>query len=109
MKNTFRERGKGYEAKFKLDEEQKFRAESRRNKLLGLWAAEQMGIAGAEAEAYAKEVVIADLEEPGVDDVIRKVMKDFSDRDIEMDEQRVRDELERQEAIAYEQIAGESS
>ena len=109
MKNTFREREKGYEAKFKLDEEQKFRAESRRNKLLGLWAAEQMGIAGAEAEAYAKEVVIADLEEPGVDDVIRKVMKDFSDRDIEMDEQRVRDELERQEAIAYEQIAGESS
>lgn len=109
MKNTFREREKGYEAKFKLDEEQKFRAESRRNKLLGLWAAEQMGIAGAEAEAYAKEVVIADLEEPGVDDVIRKVMKDFSDRDIEMDEQRVRDELERQETIAYEQIAGESS
>ena len=107
MSDTFRDREKGYEAKFKLDEESKFKAESRRNKLLGLWAAERLGIAEADAGAYAKEVVIADLEEPGVEDVVRKVSKDFKDRGVDISDQDIRDQLDRLYGVALEQIAQE--
>ncbi len=107
MSDTFRDREKGYEAKYKLDEEQKFKAESRRNKLLGLWAAERMGIAEADAGAYAKEVVIADLEEPGIEDVVRKVSKDFRDRGVDISDQDIRDQLDRLYGVALEQIAKE--
>ena len=62
---------------FAHDEELKFKATARRNKLLGLWAAEKLGLSGADADAYAKEVVMADFEEAGDDDVFRKIRKDF--------------------------------
>ena len=75
--NTFDDRETAFEAKFAHDEEMTFKAEARTNKLLGLWAAEQMGISGEEAEAYAKTVIVADFEEAGDEDVIRKVTADL--------------------------------
>src|SRR5918998_1908570 len=74
---TFDDRKDAYERKFAHDEELRFKATARRNKLLGMWAAEKLGKSGAEAEAYAKSVVMADFEEAGDEDVIRKVRKDL--------------------------------
>jgi hypothetical protein len=78
MATTFDEREDGYEKKFAHDEELRFKATARRNKMLGLWAAGVLGKSGAEAEAYAKEVVVADFEESGDADVLRRVMKDLA-------------------------------
>ena len=72
-----KDRRDGFEKKFAHDEELRFRATARRNKLLGIWAAERLGCSGAEAEDYAKTVVAADLAEPGEEDVIRKVRADL--------------------------------
>ena len=77
--STFDERESAFENKFAHDEEMKFRAEARRNKLLGLWAAELMGKTGDDADAYAREVVKADFEEAGHEDVVRKVAGDLGD------------------------------
>jgi hypothetical protein len=74
---TFDEREAAFERKFAHDEELRFKALARRNKLLGLWAAEKLGKSGAEAEEYAKAVVLADFEEPGHEDVFRKVRGDL--------------------------------
>ena len=74
---TFDKREEGFERKFAHDEELKFKAEARRNKLLGLWAAAKLGIAGDAANAYAKEVVAADFEEAVDKDVLHKVLKDL--------------------------------
>ncbi len=74
---TFDERENAFEAKFAHDEEMQFKAQARCNKLLGLWAAEKLGKSGEEAEAYAKTVVIADMEEAGHEDVVRKVSGDL--------------------------------
>ena len=74
---TFDDRKDAFENKFALDEELRFKATARRNKLLGLWAAEKLGKSGAEADAYAKSVVLADFEEAGDGDVIRKVKADL--------------------------------
>lgn len=76
---TFDDRENAFENKFAHDEEMKFRAEARRNKLLGLWAAELMGKSGDDADAYGKEVVKADFEEAGDEDVYRKVAGDLGD------------------------------
>ncbi len=78
--NTFDDREHAFEAKFAHDAEMQFRAEARRNKLLGLWAAELMGKSGDAATAYAAEVVKADMEEPGEEDVYRKVAGDLGDK-----------------------------
>ncbi|WP_170412953.1 DUF1476 domain-containing protein [Ruegeria atlantica] len=74
---TFDERENAFEAKFAHDEEMQFKAQARCNRLLGLWAAEKMGKSGDDAEAYAKTVVIADFEEAGHEDVVRKVSADL--------------------------------
>jgi len=74
---TFDDRENAYEAKFAHDEELLFKAEARCNKMLGLWAAELLGKTGDDAEAYAKSVIIADFEEAGHEDVIRKVAADL--------------------------------
>jgi hypothetical protein len=79
---TFDKREEGFEKKFAHDEELKFKATARRNKLLGLWAAGELGKSGADADAYAKEVVMADFEEAGDDDVLRKVAKDLSGKGV---------------------------
>lgn len=74
---TFDDRKDAFEKKFAHDEELRFKATARRNKLLGLWAAEQLGKSGADADAYAKSVVMADFQEAGDDDVMRKVQADL--------------------------------
>ena len=107
MDDTFRRREKGYEAKFKLEEEMRFKAASRRNKLLALWVAERLGMTSAETETYVREVVCSDLEEPGVDDVVRKVVKDCEERNVPIAEPELRAEIERLNAIALKQIGEE--
>ena len=87
---TFDKREEGFEKKFAHDEELRFKANARRNKLLGLWAAEKMGLTGPAADAYAKEVVVADFEEAGDDDVFRKVRKDFDAKGVAQSDQEIR-------------------
>ena len=77
---TFDDREKAFEAKFAHDAEMQFKAEARRNKLTGLWAAGLLGLTGADAEAYATSVVMADFDEPGIEDVVRKLTADLGDR-----------------------------
>ena len=74
---SFDKREEAFEQQFAHDEELRFKATARRNKLLGLWAAEKLGLSGSEAENYAKSVVMADFEEAGDHDVLRKIRKDF--------------------------------
>ena len=93
---TFDKREDGFEKKFAHDEELQFKANARRNKLLGLWAAEKLGLTGAQADAYAKEVVMADFEEAGDHDIFRKIRKDFDDKKValpDLDIRRAMDEL----------------
>ncbi|MPZ40740.1 MAG: DUF1476 family protein [Rhizobiales bacterium] len=87
---TFDKREEGFEKQFAHDEELKFKAMSRRNKLLGLWAAEKLGRQGPDADAYAKEVVVADFEEAGEDDVFRKIRKDFDAGGVAATDQEIR-------------------
>jgi hypothetical protein len=91
---TFDKREEGFEKKFAHDEELKFKATARRNKLLGLWAAAQLGKTGADADAYSKEVVAADFEEAGDGDVIRKLLGDLTSAGIEVDEALIRQTLD---------------
>jgi hypothetical protein len=102
MTTTFDKREEGFEKQFAHDEELRFKAYARRNKLLGLWAAGHLGLTGAEAEAYAKEVVLADFEEAGHEDVVRKVVKDLADKGIS--EQQVRTQMAEMLAQAVVQI-----
>jgi hypothetical protein len=100
----FDKRREGYESKFAHDEELKFKATARRNKLLGLWAAEKLGLSGQAAEDYAKGVVKADFEEVGEEDVFRKVRKDFDDKKVAVSDHQIRREMEELMATAVEQI-----
>jgi len=99
---TFDKREEGFEKKFAHDEELRFKANARRNKLLGAWAAEKLGLSGPEAEAYAKDVVMADFEEAGDTDVFRKLRQDFDAKGVAQSDHQIRrtmDELMEQ-AIA---------
>jgi hypothetical protein len=87
---TFDKREEGFEKQFAHDEELRFKANARRNKLLGAWAAGQMGLSGADADAYAKEVVLADFEEAGDEDVFRKIRKDFDAKGVKQTDQQIR-------------------
>ena len=91
--SSFEDRQKGFEAKYAHDAEMQFKAEARRNKLLGLWAAAKMGLTGDAAEAYSKEVVAADFEEAGDEDVYRKVSGDLDAKSIGVSEQEIRDQM----------------
>jgi hypothetical protein len=102
--SSFDKRGEGFEKKFAHDEELRFKASARRNKLLGLWAAEKLGKTGAEAEAYAKEVISADFEEAGDDDVFRKVQADFTAGGVEQSEHQIRRTMDELMTQAIEQI-----
>jgi len=104
----FDKREKGEEGKFVFDAETRFKAEARRNKLLGLWAAQLMGITGDEATNYAMEVVKSDLEEVGEEDVFRKIRGDFDARNIEQSDHQIRREMEQLMATAVKQIAEQS-
>lgn len=106
--SSFNEREQGFENKFKRDEELKFKATARRNKLLGLWAADLMGITGDDAEAYAKEVVQSDFERPGDDDVLEKVHGDLQAKGLDTSEHIVRKHMDQLLGEAVRQIeAGE--
>ncbi len=87
---TFDKREEGFEKQFAHDEELRFRATARRNKMLGLWAAGKLGLSGAEAESYAKAVVMADLEEVGDNDVFRKIRKDFDAKGVTESDHQIR-------------------
>jgi hypothetical protein len=104
---TFEDREKGFERKFAHDEELKFKATARRNKLLGLWAAEQLGLSGDEAQAYAREVVKADLAEPGDEDVFRKLRSDFDAKGVVQSDHQIRRMIGEMMAQAVSQIEAE--
>lgn len=104
----FDDRKKAFESKFAHDQELAFKATARRNKLLGLWAAAQMGLAGAEADAYAKEVVKADFEEAGEDDVFRKVRRDLDAKGVTVSDHQIRREMETLMDTARQQIMAET-
>jgi hypothetical protein len=101
---TFDKREEGFEKKFALDEELKFKAEARRNRLLGLWAAEKLGITGDAAKDYAKEVVAADFEEAGDKDVQRKLRKDFDAKGVAIDDAQIRAQMDQLMAEAVAQV-----
>jgi len=104
---SFDSREKAFENKYAHDSEMQFKAEARRNKLLGLWAAEKMGLAGAEADAYAREVVMADFEEAGDEDVYRKVSGDLSGKGVAVTEAEIRTQMRELMAQAKDQIMKE--
>jgi hypothetical protein len=108
MSGSFGDREKAFESKFAHDEELKFRIVNRRNKLLGLWAAEQMGISSAEADAYARSVVQADFEEPGHEDVVRKIQKDFAAKNVARSDHAIRLKMDELLAVATDQITKEA-
>ncbi|MEO8547167.1 MAG: DUF1476 domain-containing protein [Sphingomicrobium sp.] len=101
---TFDERERAFESKFAHDEEVRFRVIARRNRLLGAWAARQMGLSEAEADAYAKDVIRADFEEAGEEDVVRKLLGDLTAAGIETDEAKIREALAHKEVEARRQI-----
>ena len=101
---TFDKREEGFEKKFALDEEQKFKAEVRRNRLLGSWVAEKLGMSGEAATAYAKDVVAADFEEAGDEDVVRKVMADLGAKGVVVTEAQVRTKMNELMAQAVIQV-----
>jgi hypothetical protein len=102
---TFDKREEGFEKKFAHDEEERFKANARRNKLLGLWAASKLGLKGAEADAYAKAVVAADFEEAGDHDVFRKVRADLDAKKVAgVSDQEIRKAMDELLARAVEEI-----
>ena len=101
---TFDKREEGFEKKFAHDEELRFKATARRNKLLGLWVAQKLGMSGADADAYAKEVVQADFEEAGEDDVFRKVRKDLDAKGVAASDQEIKTQMVALMAQAVQQI-----
>ena len=104
----FNDREKTFENKFKREEELKFKIVARRNKLLGLWAAEQLALDPDSAEAYSKEVVAADFDEPGDEDVLKKVLDDLEGKGVETSEHLVRKEMDRLKSVARDQVMAEN-
>jgi len=105
--DSFDRRKEGFEKKFAHDEELRFKATARRNRLLGLWAAEQMGIAGDDAQAYAREVIKADLAEPGDEDVFRKLRADFDAKGVNQSDHQIRRQMAELMGQAVSQIETE--
>lgn len=100
---------KAAETKFSVDQQTLFKIEARASKLIGQWAGGKMGLSGAELEAYAKEVVVSNLDEPGYDDVKRKLVGDFSERDIDIPEAEIDHIIAKCVAEATQQIQNESN
>jgi hypothetical protein len=105
--DSFDRRKEGFERKFAHDEELKFKAMARRNRLLGRWAAEKLGLTGAEAEAYARDVVNADFVTPGDEDVFSKLRQDFDAKKLAVSDHQIRRTMEELLAQAVEQIQAE--
>ncbi len=105
---TFDDREKAFEKKFEKDQELQFKVNARRNKLLGLWAAHELGKTGEAAEAYAKEVVMADFEKPGDSDVVEKLLKDFAAAGKTMEDHTIRKHASRLADEAKKQLMTET-
>jgi hypothetical protein len=104
---SFEDREKGFERKFAHDEELRFKATARRNKLLGLWAASEMGITGDAAQAYAREVIKADLEQPGEEDLFLKIRKDFDAKGVQQSDHQIRRKMSELMGESVAQIEAE--
>lgn len=102
--SSFDDRERAEEAKYALDQETQFKVMARRNKLLGLWAADLLGKTGEAAEAYAKEVVLSDLEEAGDEDVFRKVRGDFEAAGVDRTDKQIREQMAELIPVAREAI-----
>jgi hypothetical protein len=105
---TFDEREKAFEKKYALDQEARFKATVRRNRLLGLWAAAKLGLSGADADDYAKAVIKADFELPGDEDILRKLRADFAAKNVDLSEHQIKRALSEFMAEALKQIEAES-
>ena len=101
---TFDKREEAFEKKFAVDEEQKFKSIARRNRMLGNWAAEKLGLSGDAVVAYAKEVVAADFEKAGDDDVLQKVARDFAAKGVTVDQAAIRAKMNELLAEAVAQV-----
>lgn len=101
---TFDEREQAFENKFKHDQELLFRIYARRAKLVGLWAAEHLGLSGDDAAAYAKQIVNVDFDEPGHRDILRRIKADLDARGLNFSEHKIEKEMEHQLEIAREQV-----
>ena len=107
MAGSFEKREKGFESKWAHDEELRFKVMARRNRLLGLWAAGEMGLSGDAAAAYAREVVQADYEEAGDEDVFRKIRKDFDAKGVKHSDHMIRRKMEELLEVAAGQVQNE--
>ena len=106
---TFDDRERAFEGKYAHDEELRFRVIARRNRLLGAWAARLMGLSEAEADAYAKDVIRADFEEAGEEDVIRKLLGDLTAAGVDTDDAKIREALAHKEVEARRQVMDQTS
>ena len=104
---TFDDREQGFERKFVLDQDLEFKATARRNKLLGLWAAQHMGLSDEHAKEYAGEVVASDFEEAGDEDVFRKVAGDLKAKGASVSDDMIRQKMSELVAVAREQVLNE--
>ena len=104
MINSFHDREKGFEAKFKLDQEAEFRITARRNKLLGTWLAEKLGLNGSEIDGFVASVIASDLEEPGDEDVIRMCMTSIQEREASITDDDIRSKIIKFNEEAHRQI-----
>lgn len=104
--SSFDKREEGFEKKFAHDEELRFKASARRNKLLGLWAAEKLGLSGDAAEAYAQDVIAADLKEAGDQDVFDKIRADFDAKGVQQSDHQLRRTMDELMDEAVRQIQG---
>ena len=107
MSSPLDKREKAEEAKFALDEDKAFKVNARRNKLLGLWVADILGLKEEDADAYARQTVLADFEEPGQEDVLRKVLKDIKNSKEKISEEQIRSKMNELHSVAREQIDNE--
>ena len=107
MSESFGDRQKSFEAKFKMDQETEFKVDARRNKLLGLWLAEKRGLSESQHDSYAQEVILADLKEPGVEDIIRKVRKDIEQHKANITDSDIRLKLDEFHKDAIDQITAD--
>ena len=105
---TFDEREKAFEQKYKHDQDTLFRIQNRRNKLLGQWAAELMGLTGAEAESYVRDVIMSDMEKPGDDDVHDKVYADLHAKNLDLSDHRLRKKMDELLQVAHDQVTSET-
>ena len=107
MSKAFEERQKGFEAKWVHDEELRFKVYARRNKLLGLWAAGEMGVTGPTADAYAREVIASDFQRAGDEDVFEKVRRDFDAKNVAASDHLLRRKMDELLEVAKHQIETE--